>query len=390
MERFSFLFISTTDWDAPQFGSRQQIAQLLARRGHQVLFVEVPRALHSLISAPADTRRALTRMGRVRAIEAGLYAYTPRPVLPIYYHPLTNWVNQRLVAWDVRGAYRRLGWARPDVLWTYWPNSAALVGRLGERAAVYHCIDEFATRAYPLVGEGVIARMEAELCRKVDRVFARTEALAAAKRQLNPQTEFLPGGVDVTLFDPTQQETVDASLAALPGPRVGFLGTIDDRVDIELLAVVARQMADVTFVLAGPVKQHLVDLRPLAALPNVHFLPAYPHTTAPALVAALDVCLIPYRINSYTEGLSPLKLYEYLAMGKPVVTTDLPYVQREAAHVAIVHDADEFVTAIRQQLDAPPTVQAQATWRAAAAAVSWESQVEHIEQVLTDLLAGGV
>ena len=70
----SFIFISTTDWDAPQFGSRQQIAQLLARRGHQILFVEVPRALHSLVSAPAETRRALARMGRLRVIEQGLVA----------------------------------------------------------------------------------------------------------------------------------------------------------------------------------------------------------------------------------------------------------------------------------------------------------------------------
>ena len=368
-------------------------SRLLARRGHQVLFVEVPRALHSLISAPAETRRALKRMGRVRLIEAGLFAYTPRPVLPIYYHPATNWVNQRLLAWDVSGAVRRLGWARPDVLWTYWPNSAVLVGRLGERAAVYHCIDEFATRAYPLVGEGVITRMEAELCRKVDLVFARTEALAAAKRRLNPHTEFLPGGVDVGLFDPAKTDPLlggaqAEAMMALPRPRVGFLGTIDDRVDVDLLAAVARRLTDVTLVLAGPVKQHLVDLRALAALPNVHFLPAYPHTAAPAMVAALDVCVIPYRINSYTEGLSPLKLYEYLAMGKPVVTTDLPYVQREAANVAIVQDADEFVAAIRGYLAAPPTPQRQTTWRDAARAVSWARQVEHIEVTLTQLLAG--
>src|SRR5215217_3646528 len=131
----TFVFISTTDWDAPQFGSRQQIAQLLARRGNRVLFVEVPRALHSFISAPSETLRALRRMGQMRSLEEGLFVYTPRPVLPIYYHPLTNAVNQRLLAADVRGALRRLGWPRPDVLWTYWPNSAYLVGQLGERAS---------------------------------------------------------------------------------------------------------------------------------------------------------------------------------------------------------------------------------------------------------------
>jgi glycosyltransferase involved in cell wall biosynthesis len=384
----SFLLISTTDWDAPQFGSRQQIAQLLARRGHQVLFVEVPRSLHSFISAPADTRRALSRMGRLRVIEEGLFAYTPRPVLPIYYHPLSNALNQRLLARDVRGAMRRLGWSRPDVLWTYWPNSAYLVGKLGERAAVYHCIDEFATRTYPLVRAGVIAEMEAELCRKVDLIFTRTEALTEAKRQINPRTECLPGGVDVALFDPMRGDLDAPAMRALPRPRVGFLGTIDDRLDIDLLATVFRQLPDVTLVMAGPVKQHLVDLRVLAALPNVHFLPAYPHKDAPALVAALDVCLIPYRLNSYTEGLSPLKLYEYLAMGKAVVATNLPYIQREAAHVCIAQDAEAFAAAIQHRIQSPPSPQEQATWREAAAAVAWASQVDRIETALAPFLVG--
>lgn len=380
-----FVFISTTDWDAPQFGSRQQIAQVLARRGHRVLFVEVPRALHSLISAPTETRRALARMGKLRPIHDNLFAYTPHPVLPIYYHPLTNAVNQRLLARDVRGALRRLGWS-PDVLWSYWPNSAYLVGKLGERAAVYHCIDEFSTRSYPLVREGVIAAMEAELCRKVDVVFARTEALAEAKRRFNPHTQFLPGGVDLSLFDTARPMPDAPSIAALPRPRVGFLGTIDDRLDVELLAATFRQLPDVHLVMAGPVKQHLVDLSALAALPNVHFLPAYAHADAPAMIAALDVCLIPYRLNSYTEGLSPLKLYEYLAMGKPVVSTPLPYVQREAAHVSIATDAAQFAAAIQGYLTSPPTATARAAWQQAAAAVSWASQVDHIEATLAPLL----
>ena len=158
---------------------------------------------------------------------------------------------------------------------------------------------------------------------------------------------------------------------------------------MDLLVATFRQLSQAHLVMAGPVKQHLVDLSALAALPNVHFLPAFAHADAPAMVAALDVCLIPYRLNSYTEGLSPLKLYEYLAMGKPVVTTNLPYVQREAAHVRITHDASQFVAAIQGYLDTPPTPEVQATWQQAAATVSWASQVDHIEATLARLLAEG-
>jgi glycosyltransferase involved in cell wall biosynthesis len=98
------------------------------------------------------------------------------------------------------------------------------------------------------------------------------------------------------------------------------------------------------------------------------------------------VCLIPYRITDYTRGLSPIKLYEYLALGKPVVATDLPYLQREAAHIHIARTAQDFLTAIREALARPPTTEDRSRWRAAAEAHSWKDQVDQIEYLLDRLL----
>ncbi len=377
----TIIFLSTTDWDAPQFGSRQQVALRLVRRGHCVLFVEIPRALHSLVSDPAGTRRALGRLGRIRRARDGPLVYTPLPVLPIYYNPLVNKLNQRLLLRDLR----RLDW-QPDVLWTYWPHTAYLVGRLGERVAVYHCIDDFAAVGYPLTTRQAIARMEAEQCRKVDVIFTRTEGLAAAKRRLNPNTYLMPGGVDTAHFDPARVAAPPTDIAAPPGPRVGLVGTIDDRVDVGLLAYCARSLPEVTFVLVGPVRRHRVDIGPLEGLPNVYLLPPCPHSEVPPVVAALDACLIPYRVNPYTEGLSPIKLYEYLAMGKPVVGTDLPYLRREAEHIRITHTPEEFLAAVRDALAHSPTTEEQARWRAVAEAHSWDRQVDEIECHLAPLL----
>lgn len=394
----TFVWLSTTDWDAPQFGSRQQLAKRMAERGHQVLFVEVARSLHSFVSDPVGTRRAMGRFGRVRKEEGrfnartqgreerergGLYVYTPRPVLPVYYHPVTNYLNQRLLAVDLGQVVRRLGW-QLDVLWTYWPNSGGLVGRLGERLAVYHCIDDFTAVSYPLTPAGAIGRMEAELCRKVNLIFARTEGLAAAKRALNPRTYLLPGGVDTAQFDPATMTEVAADVAVLPRPRVGFLGTLDDRVDVALLAACAQRLPEVAFVLAGPVKQHLIELSGLQGLANVYFLPSRPPGEVPATIAGFDVGLIPYRRNQYTEGLSPLKLYEYLAMGIPVVATDLPYLRREVEHITIAGTATEFTAAIRQRLGQGVTAEEKRKWREAAEANSWDKQVDEIEDVMRD------
>jgi glycosyltransferase involved in cell wall biosynthesis len=228
--------------------------------------------------------------------------------------------------------------------------------------------------------------MEAEQCRKVDIIFARTAGLAAAKRRLNRKTYLLPGGVDTAHFDPARVAAPPADVAALPRPRVGLVGTIDDRVDVGLLVHCAGSLPEATFVLVGPVKWHRVDVRPLEELPNVHFLPPCPHAEVPAIAAALDVCLIPYRVNPYTEGLSPIKLHEYLALGKPVVATDLPYLRREAEHICVAYGPEEFVAAVREALARPPTAGERARWRAVAEAHSWERQVDEIERQLALLL----
>ncbi len=381
----TIVILSTTDWDAPQFGSRQQIARQFVRRGHWVLFVEIPRALHSLISDPGGTRRAWRRIGRTRQVTDGPLVYTPLPVLPVYYNPATNAVSQRLLCRDLRRTLVRLG-HRPDLLWTYWPNTAYLVGRLGERVAVYHCIDDFAAVGYPLTTRAAISRMEAEQCRRADIVFARTEALAAAKRRLNPHTYLLPGGVDTAQFDPARDLVARHDVRALPRPRAGFIGTIDDRLDVDLLAHCAEWLPDTTFVLVGPVKRHRVQVRPLQRLPNVRFLIPCPHHDVPAMMAAFDVCLIPYRINPYTEGLSPIKLYEYLAMGKAVVATDLPYLHREAGNIRIARTAPEFLAEVQAALADSPSKDEQDRRRAAAEAQSWARQMDEIEQHLSPLL----
>ena len=385
-----YCFLSTTDWDAPQFGSRQQIASELARRGHRVLFVEVPRSIQSFVTDPEGTRRALRRLGRLRAIgepaaEDRLVAYIPPLVLPLYYNPVTNRVNQALLRRMIRRALGKLGWS-VDILWSYWPNAARLVGALGERVAVYHCIDDFGAVGYPLTRRSWIADMEDELCRRVDIVFTRTHALATARASSNPNTHVIAGGVDITRFDPYLGQRLHEGVGSLPPPRVGFLGTVDDRLDVDLVARCARELPGSSFVLVGPTKRHRVSLAALEGLPNVRLYPPCAPEDAPGVIAACDVCLIPYRVNAYTRALSPIKLYEYLAMGKPVVATDLPYLRREREHVILAETEDAFVEGVRLALDQPGSVRDVAMRRRVALSHSWSSQVDEIERLLAPLL----
>jgi glycosyltransferase involved in cell wall biosynthesis len=385
MRPLTFLTLSTTDWDAHQFGSRQAIAASLARRGHRVFFVEVPRALHSFISDPAGTVRALRRVGTKREVQKNLFVYTPRPVLPVYYHPWTNGLNQRLLRRDLRRALERLNWVA-DVLWTYWPNTSSLVGGFGEQISVYHCIDDFKAVSYPLVRDGVLATMEAELCRRVDLVLAGSPGLRDDKLRFNSRTELLASGVDQAFLAAGTAVEPDPSIAMLPAPRVGFVGTIDDRIDAELVAASARALSQATFVLIGPVKRHRFSTTALAGLPNVRLLGPRPHGQIPAALAAFDVAIIPYRRNAFTESLSPAKLYEYLAAGIPTVTIDLPFAQPLRSHLRIAKDTEDFIAALRDLIDCPPAAESRRRWRAAARKNSWEQRVDTIEALLLERL----
>lgn len=387
----TFLFLSTTDWDAPQFGSRQQIALALAKRGHRVLFVEQPRALHSLISDRKKTAVQMQRwlQGGLRTpltTLPNLQIYAPPPVLPIFYHRLTNPMSQRILKLALRRTLKRLGW-QADLFWTYWANSDYLVGAFGEQVAVYHCIDNFRASGYPLVPVAQIVALEERLCRKVDLVLTRTPGLAEMLKPHSQRLELIGGGVDLDQFRYDTVKPIPPELAHIPHPIAGLVGSLDDRLDVELLTHLAESLPQLQLILAGFWRAHLVDLSDLTAKPNVHLLPAIPHHRVPEFVAQFDVCIIPYLVNAFTREVSPLKLYEFLGMGKPVVATPLPYNQREADHIYLAETKVAFVEAVQAALNEPSSASVKATRRQAATPHTWQAQVDAIEGFIQPILS---
>jgi glycosyltransferase involved in cell wall biosynthesis len=268
------------------------------------------------------------------------------------------------------------------VLWVYHPGYGAAVREIPHELLVYDCVDEYSEFPEYKGDAGWLVEREAELCRAADVVFTTSQGLFEAKRKLNPRRTHLVHNVgDFAHFSRARAEetTVPPDLSALPRPVIGFLGAVSGyKLDIGWLVELARRHREASLVLIGPVGvgDRSTDVRALAAEPNVHLLGHRPYETLPSYVKGFDVAVIPYRTNEYTAHVFPIKFFELLASGKPVVISPLPALSEYFGRVEVARNADEFVLACERVLAKPD---ANRDHRLALAAENtWEHRVERL------------
>lgn len=380
------LCFSSTDWHGI-WGSRQQIMRRLAARGHRVLFVERPVGLEHWLRYAEFRRRKQQRWreGMVE-VEPGLQILSLPLLLPgRYYSPTINRINQRITTRFVRQALMRIKMNAP-LLWLYNPFQGDLVGQFGEVLSVYHCIDEW-TAGTSGHKYNTIRQLEIELLQRVDLVFANSLPIFEDKRRINPNTQRIPSGVDVAQFAAVEQSSpVPELLAQIPSPRIGYSGHINDRLDYTILETLAATRPEWSLVLIGgthPWSMTAPPLQRLQAYPNVYFLGKQPHAEMPRLLHGLDVCLMPYIDDDRGRYRSPLKLYEYLAAGKPVVSTP----HAEAAEFAdVVHQAatpHAFVEKVASALMEDKGWQSERRI-AIARQHSWDARVDRMMEIVQE------
>jgi glycosyltransferase involved in cell wall biosynthesis len=188
-------------------------------------------------------------------------------------------------------------------------------------------------------------------------------------------------GVDVELFEraASRSDLPPADVERIPRPRIGFVGGIDDHTfDSDLFESVARSLPDLSFVLVGASS---ID-RPWRRLPNVHLLGRRPYAEVPAYMAACDVLIMPWKSNSWIEACNPVKLKEYLAAGKPVVSTWFPQLAAYEGCVTVARDDAGFSRAIREALRHPPEPK---KLRDRVRSDSWDSRAERILETLAEV-----
>jgi glycosyltransferase involved in cell wall biosynthesis len=370
------------DWQAENRTSSHHVAARLALT-LPVLYVDSP-GLRAPQASGRDLRRAFRKISSaLRApvkIGPNLWRCTV-PQLPFRRIPGVEAFNRAFSRWAVKRNMRVLGDCRP-ISWFVVPHPGFLAQRLGEDLCVYYCIDDYA--AHPGVDTSLIAERDRELTRRADLVFVAPPALLDAKRSINPNTRFSPHGVDVALFARAMDPATEIPEPArhLTHPVVGYFGSIHEWIDVELIEWLARERPQWTFLLVGHAAIAISGLR---SLPNVVLAGAQPYAELPAWAKAFDVAIIPYRHNRQVENANPLKLREYLATGRPVVSVGNPEINKFARWVRIAEGREAFLAELDGALrDDTPGAMAERV--AAIAGQSWDARVIEVLQEVNSAL----
>ena len=349
------VLLSTADWDNPFWTNKQHVACQLAARGHRVFYID-SLGLRRPSASAQDFARMAKRLRRAlaapRPVRENLWVWSP-VVVPLQQHAAIRTFNRRALSAALGVRLRRLGMQRP-LLWTYNPMTTRLLDRRAFDGIVYHCVDDIA--AQPGMPAHALETAEQELLRAADIVFATSPRLAETRRRWNPNTHFLPNVADFDHFARAllPDTTVPDDLARIPAPRLGFVGAISAyKVDFDLLRHVARARPDWNIVLIGKVGEGdpWTDATRLHGLQNLHCLGPRPYADLPAYLKGFDVALLPCTRNHYTASMFPMKFFEYLAAGRPVVSVELAALQEYHAALSVAASPEAFVTAIERVLD---------------------------------------
>lgn len=380
-------------YDAPLWTNRQHVATRLAARGWRVLYVEprlwLFRQLLGAFPGSGGLFRWLLRQVAPTRAAPNLWVQAQANLVPGSRRwPLLGSANHRLWnAWHVRLHAWELGLREPTLL-VYDTEAAEFLDDFPLSRVVYDCVDDHRAQA---VAHGrdpaLVEQEEAAILARAAAVAVTTEPLHERFQRLHPNVHRVPNAADVGAFLSDGSDPAD--LADIPHPRIGTVGALDAyKLDVSLLAEVIRAHPEWQFAFVGPVqyaktqseKRKAKSPDALRDFPNVYFLGSKPRREVPGYVHGFDVAMIPYRESTYNRASFPLKFWEFLAAGKPVVASGLPALAPYASLARLARTPDEFAEAIREALRDP--------WRGSEARVTearrhdWETRVAAIERLL--------
>ena len=360
-----------------------------AKNGNRVLFID-----NTGIRAPnfKDIPRLKKRFRNwIKSIKGfrkegdNLYVYSP-VILPFPYFRLVRLINKYMFIRPIKRWMKVMNFHNP-IIWTFLPNGASLdiINNIDYELVIYYCIADF----YELSGNpDKVKVVEDRLIRKSELIFVQGEVLEKRCRRLNDNVYIFPFGVNIEAFGGFQHELgkLPDDIKSIKKPIIGYIGGIHRHIDFDLIYYIARAHPEWSIVLVGPIQ---TDIGKNSWLKNIFLLGKKDFLDLPGYIGEFDVGIIPYNISGYTATVFPTKLNEYHAMGKPVVSTDIPEVVNFNAKnenlVSIAKTAEEFTECLRNAIqDKDEKLK---TMRVNSARKnSWEVRIEEMSIFIEDAL----
>lgn len=376
--------ISSIDWDFIWQG-HQEIMSTLASHGNRILFIENTGVrAPGLKDFPRLKRRIKNYLKGVKGIRQelpNLYIFSPI-IIPWPYSWIARKINKVLLLSVLNRWMKVMNFADP-IIWTFLPNGISLdiIDAINKKLLIYYCIDDFSSSS-PAAKK--VKATEKKLLKLADLVFVTSRALFDYCSKYSSKVTIFPFGVNIERFeearDAAQKRPIEIS--KINTPIIGYVGGIHKWIDQKLIRDLALNLPDYSFVFIGPIQ---TDISLLSNLKNIYFIGAKEHKDLPGFVKEFSCAIIPYTISDYTKNVYPTKLNEYLAMGKPVISTDLPEVnyfnERYKDIVYVAKDREEFTDFIKKSISQGDDLSIERRFKAARDN-SWVNRIEQMSSII--------
>ena len=370
------------DWDSVFKLGSHYICEDFLKRGFEVLWFQSYWNFLTPFVAWSGFK-SLFRLWRLspQPLEGELTGFSPFTFLPFRNFPLAKSMlfganALRFTLPPVPWWLERNGWRNVDLLWVTSADLVTLPRMLDYNGLVYRITDNMVGFSHIPAG---FRELEEEILKRADVVLATSRAVARRARTFNTNTYYLANAVDLELH---QQAEPSPLLAEIPQPRIIYVGSLEYWVDYDLLCQTAKLRPDYNFVVVGPPPLRCSSqYAKLKQQDNIHLMGSIPPSQVPGLLKSAEVAVIPFHLNSLTHHVSPLKLYEYLAAGLPVVSTPLEEVKASEAPVIFAGSVQEFAQGLDEAL---ALGKGRREFLDFASENTWEKRLDEIEAILAD------
>ena len=338
-------------FDQPAQLSKHQFARMWAEE-RKVLYIESPFNIFSFITRFNEAKRLLKRyITGPEKFYKNLWLATFFYILPyrgskkFLGAEWVNRLNQYLIKYKLNKMIKRLNLYKP-ILFIGDAHAYPLLKYFNNNLKIYHCSDDYTlVPSYP----ESFKNLEKKFIKKCDIVIATAEELKKSKIILNQNTYTIPNGADVEHFKKTQnQNTIIADdIKNFTKPVVGYIGSIFRWINVEWIEYAAKNLPNYSFVFIGPIT---INISKLKKIDNIFFLGPRPYLQLPTYLKGFDLATIPFTIDGVTLKASPIKFYEYLASGVPIVSTDLPDLEQFKNIVSLVKDKEQYCRQIQLEI----------------------------------------